>query len=204
MSDTHTYTVTVTNVNEPPKITTLAATYTGFNVDENTATTTVIKTYEAADPDANSVLTWDLHGADAGNFTITKNAQGHGELKFKERAQLREPGRRRHRQRVRRDCEGQGRRRSRYHAHGPSHGDGRERGACDQRGLEPGFRGDRVRRHIPGPHRRDLHVYGRGPKPGRHHHLGPKLHKRRAALQYQRVRCPELQHAARLREPLRP
>ena len=82
MSDTHTYKVTVTNVNEPPKITTLAATYTGFNVDENAATSDVIKTYEAEDPDANSVLTWDLHGADAGDFTITKNAQGHGELKF--------------------------------------------------------------------------------------------------------------------------
>ena len=83
MSDTHKYTVTVTNVNEPPKITTLEATYTGFNVDENTATSVVIKTYEAADPDANSVLTWDLHGDDAGDFTITKNADGHGELKFR-------------------------------------------------------------------------------------------------------------------------
>ena len=83
MSDTHTYTVTVTNVNEPPKITTLAATYTGFNVDENTATSMVIKTYEAEDPDANSVLTWDVHGDDAGDFTITKNADGHGELKFR-------------------------------------------------------------------------------------------------------------------------
>ena len=83
MSDTHKYTVTVTNVNEPPKITTLAATYTGFNVDENTATSVVIKTYEAADPDANSVLTWDVHGDDAGDFTITKNADSHGELKFR-------------------------------------------------------------------------------------------------------------------------
>ena len=83
MSDTHKYTVTVTNVNEPPKITTLAATYTGFNVDENTANTDVIKTYEAEDPDANSVLTWDLHGDDAGDFTITKNADGHGDLKFR-------------------------------------------------------------------------------------------------------------------------
>ena len=83
MSDTHKYTVTVTNVNEPPKITTLEATYTGFNVDENTATSVVIKTYEAEDPDANSVLTWDLHGDDAGDFTITKNPDGHGELKFR-------------------------------------------------------------------------------------------------------------------------
>ena len=82
-SDTHKYTVTVTNVNEPPKITTLEATHTGFNVDENTATTTVIKTYEAEDLDANSVLTWDLHGVDEGDFTIEKNSDGHGELKFR-------------------------------------------------------------------------------------------------------------------------
>ena len=83
MSDTHKYTVTVTNVNEPPKITTREVTDTSFDVAENTATTTVIKTYEAEDPDANSVLTWDLHGDDAGDFTITKNADGHGELKFR-------------------------------------------------------------------------------------------------------------------------
>ena len=83
MSDTHKYTVTVTNVNEPPKITTLEVTDTSFDVAENTATSVVIKTYEAEDPDANSVLTWDLHGDDAGDFTITKNADGHGELEFR-------------------------------------------------------------------------------------------------------------------------
>ena len=83
LSDTLTFTVTVTNVNEAPKIKTLAATYTGFNVDENAATSVVIKTYEAEDVDANSVLTWDVHGADASDFTITKNADGHGELKFR-------------------------------------------------------------------------------------------------------------------------
>ena len=82
LSDTLTFTVTVTDVNEAPKITTLAATYTSFSVDENAAATMVIKTYEAEDPDANSVLTWDVHGADAADFTITKNADGHGELKF--------------------------------------------------------------------------------------------------------------------------
>ena len=83
MSDTHKYTVTVTNVNEPPKITTLEVTDTSFDVAENTATSVVIKTYEAEDPDANSVLTWDLHGDDAGDFRITKDADGHGELKFR-------------------------------------------------------------------------------------------------------------------------
>ena len=83
LPDTHTVTVTVTNVNEPPKITTREVTDTSFDVAENTATSVVIKTYEAEDPDANSVLTWDLHGDDAGDFTITKNADGHGELKFR-------------------------------------------------------------------------------------------------------------------------
>ena len=82
MSDTLTFTVTVTDVNEAPKITTLEATDTSFDIAENTATSVVIKTYEAEDVDANSVLTWDVHGADAADFTITKNADGHGELKF--------------------------------------------------------------------------------------------------------------------------
>ena len=79
----HTVTVTVTNVNEAPEITTVSTTYTDFNVAENTATSVVIKTFEAEDVDAGSVLTWDLQGADAGDFTITKNADGHGELKFR-------------------------------------------------------------------------------------------------------------------------
>ena len=83
MSDTHTVTVTVTNVNEAPEITTTATTYTAFNVDENTATTDVIKTYEATDVDASTTLTWSLEGNDAGDFTITKNADGDGELKFR-------------------------------------------------------------------------------------------------------------------------
>ena len=83
MSDTHTVTVTVTNVNEAPEITTTSATHTAFDVEENTATTDVIKTYEASDVDANTTLTWSLEGSDAGDFTITKNADGQGELKFR-------------------------------------------------------------------------------------------------------------------------
>ena len=157
LSDTHTVTVTVTNVNEPPKITTLAATYTGFNVDENTATTTVIKTYEAEDPDTNSVLTWDVHGDDAGDFTITKNADGHGELKFRNMPNFENPADddtdNAYDVIVRVRDAG----RSRYHAHGPSHGDGREREAGGQRRQLPGLRGDRVRRPRRGPHRRELH-----------------------------------------------
>ena len=81
--DTHDLDVTVTNVNEAPVIVTTSTTHTDFNVDENTATSDVIKTYEAADVDAMSTLTWSLEGNDAGDFTITKNADGDGELKFR-------------------------------------------------------------------------------------------------------------------------
>ena len=80
LSDTLTFTVTVTDVNEAPEITTGPAT---IAKDENTQTTEVIATYEAEDMDVNSRFTWDLQGVDAGDFTITKNADGHGELKFK-------------------------------------------------------------------------------------------------------------------------
>ena len=83
LSDTHIVTVTVTNINEAPEITTTATTYTDFNVDENTATSDVIKTYVATDVDASTTLTWSLEGNDAGDFTITKNADGDGELKFR-------------------------------------------------------------------------------------------------------------------------
>ena len=82
LSDTHELTVTVTNVNEAPEITTISTTHTDFDVDENTATSDVIKTYEATDVDAATTLTWSLAGADAGDFTITKNADGDGELRF--------------------------------------------------------------------------------------------------------------------------
>ena len=84
LKDQHTLTVTVTNINEAPKITSIGTTFTTFDVDENTATTTVIKTYEATDVDAGSVLTWSLEGNDAGDFVITKNTTtGNGELKFR-------------------------------------------------------------------------------------------------------------------------
>ena len=74
--------VTVTNLNEAPVITTDSGTFTAFAVDENTETTAVIKTYTATDVDADTTLTWSLEGNDAGDFAITKNAQGHGELRF--------------------------------------------------------------------------------------------------------------------------
>ena len=91
LSDTHTVTVTVTNVNEAPEITTVSTTYTDFDFDENTATSEVIKTYEAADVDADTTLTWSLEGNDAGDFTITKNAAGHGELKFANEPNFEDP-----------------------------------------------------------------------------------------------------------------
>ena len=73
-------TVTVTNVNEVPVI---DAGSDSFAVDENTATTTIVQTYEASDTDAASNLTWTLGGTDAGAFSITRNSQGHGELRFR-------------------------------------------------------------------------------------------------------------------------
>ena len=57
-------------------------TYTAFNVDENTATSRIIKTYRATGVGEGSVLTWTLEGADRADFTIRRNAQGHGELRF--------------------------------------------------------------------------------------------------------------------------
>ena len=82
LSDTLMVRVTADDVNEAPVITTVSRTYTAFNVDENTANTMVIKTYEATDVDAGSVLTWTLEGADRADFTIRRNAQGHGDLRF--------------------------------------------------------------------------------------------------------------------------
>ena len=75
-------TINLTDANDAPEITTGSATHTAFGVAENTATTMAIKTYQASDEDASSTLTWSLEGDDAGDFTITKNASGHGELKF--------------------------------------------------------------------------------------------------------------------------
>ena len=50
---------------------------------ENTATSEVIETFEADDVDASTTLTWSLEGADASDFRITTNADGQGELKFR-------------------------------------------------------------------------------------------------------------------------
>ena len=78
-SDTHDITVTVTNVNEAP---TIDSGPSSFNIDENTASSTLIATYVASDVDANSNLTWSREGVDSADFTLTKNADGEGELRF--------------------------------------------------------------------------------------------------------------------------
>ena len=82
LSDTHTITVTVTATNEAPEITTVSRTYTAFNRPENIATSRIIKTYRATGVGEGSVLTWSLEGADRADFTIRKNAWGHGHLRF--------------------------------------------------------------------------------------------------------------------------
>ena len=80
IDDTIAVTITVTNVNEAP---TIDAGRTDYTVAENTATSTVIETYEASDPDASPTFTWTLEGTDGGDFTITRNSDGEGEVKFR-------------------------------------------------------------------------------------------------------------------------
>ena len=79
LSATQDVTINVTNVNEPPVITTVGSTYVAFSVAENTATSVVLKTYMADDPESDT-LTWSLsgHNADTSDFTITTT----GQLKF--------------------------------------------------------------------------------------------------------------------------
>ncbi len=54
---------------------------TSLSYAENTSTGTVLATYEASDDDSDT-LTWSVTGTDSGDFTITKNSDGDGELKF--------------------------------------------------------------------------------------------------------------------------
>ena len=80
IDDSIVVTINLTNVNEPPERidgTTVAT------VPENTATTTLLLTFEGVDPDANTTFTWSLEGTDAGSFNITRNSDGHGEIRFK-------------------------------------------------------------------------------------------------------------------------
>ena len=77
MDVTFVVTVTVTNVNEKPEITTTGSSHTSISKPEGTSTSVVLATYEADDPE-NDTLTWSLGGADAADFTINNS----GELKF--------------------------------------------------------------------------------------------------------------------------
>ena len=79
--DGHTLRVTVTNINEAPEITSTGTTFTAPSFDENG--TSVVATYTATDVDANSNLMWSVENNDFGDFTITENGDGDGELKFK-------------------------------------------------------------------------------------------------------------------------
>ena len=72
--------INITNVNEQPTITSGPS---ARSFAENTATTEILGEYSASDPDEATTLTWSLRGGDAGDFTITKNAAGDGELTFK-------------------------------------------------------------------------------------------------------------------------
>ena len=79
--DEHTLTVTVTNINEAPTITSTGTTFTALSFDENG--TSDVATYTATDVDANSDLTWSVEDNDFGDFNIMENGDGDGELKFK-------------------------------------------------------------------------------------------------------------------------
>ena len=66
LTDTKAVTVTVTNVNEAPTITSGAS----GTVAENAATSTVVYTATATDVDAGQTLSYSLTGTDAGSFDI--------------------------------------------------------------------------------------------------------------------------------------
>ena len=70
-------TVTVTDVNEPPTITTTSSSATALRQNENV--TSRLYTYRATDPEGADTVTWSVGGVDAGFFTITER----GEFSFK-------------------------------------------------------------------------------------------------------------------------
>ena len=76
--------VTVTNVDETPEITPLPnALYDEIEYDAGVALADIdaVATFTARDEEG-EVITWELAGADASDFTITKNADGQGVLRF--------------------------------------------------------------------------------------------------------------------------
>ncbi|MYJ93754.1 MAG: hypothetical protein F4038_12005, partial [Chloroflexi bacterium] len=102
MSDTHQFAVTVTNVNEAPRITSTGSSHTDPTFDEieydadaqGLTVNLVVATYTASDVDADDTgtnWTWHLSGNDAGDFTITRNADGDGVLSFSQRPDFEDP-----------------------------------------------------------------------------------------------------------------
>ena len=76
--------VTVTNIDETPEITPLPnALYDEIEYDAGVALADIpdVVVFTARDEE-NEVITWELAGADASDFTITKNADGQGVLRF--------------------------------------------------------------------------------------------------------------------------
>ena len=71
-------TVTVTDVNEPPAITTTSSSATALRQNENV--TSRLYTYRATDPEGADTVTWSVEGVDARFFTITER----GEFSFRE------------------------------------------------------------------------------------------------------------------------
>ena len=71
-------TVTVTDVNEPPTITTTSSSATALRQNENA--TSRLYTYRATDPEGTDTVAWSVGGVDARFFTITER----GEFSFKE------------------------------------------------------------------------------------------------------------------------
>ena len=60
---------------------TTGSSHTSISKPEGTSTTEILATYAADDPE-DDTLTWTLSGADATDFTITRNSNGEGVLRF--------------------------------------------------------------------------------------------------------------------------
>ena len=76
--------ITVTNIDETPEITPLPnALYDEIEYDAGVALADIaaVATFTARDEEG-EVITWELAGPDASDFTITKNADGQGVLRF--------------------------------------------------------------------------------------------------------------------------
>ena len=66
-------TVTVTDVNEPPTITTVSSSAMVLRQDENR--TSRLYTYRATDPESGARVTWSVSGVDRNHFTIDEQGQ---------------------------------------------------------------------------------------------------------------------------------